>query len=165
MKSFLLFFITLLLCSVAHAQEKSWKVEVKGDKILIDGNHVLSIISAKGNERMAVLSLTGDTLIAVERIAFKNPELLNDPTNPRGIIAFFKYRFIPMDQVSGEIPSGDAYTKKIVVTDLSSHDLIWPGGLDTNKARDFSDKFGDKYSKQREALIRRYGLRVINNVN
>jgi len=158
-------FFTFLLFTSLHAQVGGWKVDVKGDRVFIDGQHVMNITAEKGNQRFAIVSDKGDSLIAITFQHYKNPELYNDPVNPRGIIRFLELRFIPMGNMVAEIPTPEVYNKRTIIRDLAGEDLIWPGGLDTANVRMFHEKFGLKYSTERTGLIRRYGLRAIQIPN
>lgn len=145
--------------SFAHAQS-AWDIKVKGEEVTFDGEQVLSIKSGKGGESFFVLNTNGDTLITLELRQFIHPELRNDPKNPRGIVRFFEYRFVPMGLIA-EAEAPVAYNRKSVIMDLAGNDLIWPGGLDTANVRMFCERFGKKYSETRANLVQRYGRRAV----
>jgi hypothetical protein len=159
------FLLGLFMFTALQAQVGGWKVDVKGDRVFIDGQHVMNITAEKGNQRFAVFTESGDSLIAITFQHFKNPELFNDPANPRGVIRFLELRFIPMGNMIAEIPTPEVYNKRTIIRDLAGEDLIWPGGLDTANVRLFHEKHGLKFSTTRTNLIRRYGLRAIQIPN
>ena len=160
MKSSMLWVAFVALSSFTGVfAQSSWNIQVKGDVVTFDGEHVLNVSAGKGGEFFVVTNVNRDTLLTVKMRQFINPELINDPKNPRGIIRFFEYQFIPMKR-SAETQAPEVYNKKTVIMDLAGNDLIWPGGLDTANVRVFSERFGTTYTDMRNGLIRRYGRRA-----
>lgn len=139
--------------------QSSWNIQVKGDVVTFDGEHVMNVMAAKGGDFFVVTNVNKDTLLTVKMRQFINPELLNDPKNPRGIIRFFEYQFVPMKRAA-ETQAPEVYNRKTVIMDLSGNDLIWPGGLDSANVRVFSDRFGTTYTDMRNVLMRRYGRKA-----
>lgn len=160
MKTSMLWMAIVALSSLTGLfAQSSWNIQVKGDVVTFDGEHVMYVTAAKGGDFFVVTNVNKDTLLTVKMRQFINPELINDPKNPRGIIRFFEYQFVPMKRAA-ETQAPEVYNRKTVIMDLAGNDLIWPGGLDTANVRVFSDRFGTTYTDMRNGLIRRYGRRA-----